>query len=468
MSAMEDFNRRYTRRTALKTAGAAALTVTAAGGLPAWARPVLASSSALRAPGSLPFPAMPEGTESMPQIKHIIVLMMENHTFDNFLGMLPHQVHARRTVDGFKVDKHGKPTNANPNSAGAMVRATLAPSPCQGPDITQSWAASHTAYAGGKNTGFVLGSSPEAMLYYDDTDLPFSYSLATQFPIGERYFSSVLAQTYPNRRFLFTGTASGIVATDGTTFSVPAPNGTIFDRLDAQKITWKSYYEAVASWLIVPGALTAARQANNLATMDTFFTDAKAGKLPSFTFLDPNYNTQSQEDPQDVQVGEQFMAKVVNAVMSSPNWHSTALFINYDEGGGYYDHVPPPAALPPDATPPMLGPTDPPGAYDRLGFRVPLYVVSPWARKNYASRVVQDHTSVLAFIERKWNLGAMTMRDANAADMTDYFDFHHAAFLKPPKLAAAPTLKRGLAECSSAGLKPPLPGDGGKGDGDTI
>jgi phospholipase C len=451
---------RFNRRTAFKVAGAGALTVAAAGGgLPAWMRPVIAAAQA-PGPGTLPFPNLPEGTPTMPKIEHIIVLMMENHSFDNFLGMLPNQVKARHKVDGLKVDKHGKVTNFNPDATGRPVRATHSPSPCQGPGVTQSWSASHTSFNGGRNDGFVKARSAQAMLYFDQTNLPFSYSLASTFPIGERYFSSVLAQTYPNRRFQFCATASGNIATDGSTFNIPAPNGTIFDRLDAHAITWKSYYETLASWLIVPGALTQTRIDNNMAPISQFFIDAKAGKLPAFTWLDPQYDVQSQENPQDIQVGERFMAKVVNAVMSSPNWPTTAFFINYDEGGGYYDHVPPPAAVTPDDTPPILGPTDPPGAYDRLGFRVPLYVISPWARKNYVSRVVQDHTSILKFIERKWNLGAMTRRDAAAHDMTDYFDFKHAAFLHPPKLAKAPSLTHGLAQCKAQGLQPPLPNDG--------
>jgi len=144
--------------------------------------------------------------------------------------------------------------------------------------------------------------------------------------------------------------------------------------------------------------------------------------------------------------------------MESPNWERTALFITYDEHGGYYDHVPPPAAVLPDDTPPMLGPNDLPGAYNRYGFRVPLLVISPWAKRGYVSSVVQDHTSILRFVERKWNLGAMTRRDANARDMTDYFDFRRAAFREPPKIASAPALAPGLERCRAAGLNPPLPG----------
>ncbi len=463
MLGMPKIEDRFTRRTAIAAGAGAALTVAAANGLPAWARPI-AQIAAAPGPGSLPFPGLPEGTPTMPQVEHIIVLMMENHTFDNFLGMLPNQVKSRRKVDGLSVDKHGHVTNANPDTTGKMIRATRSPSPCQGDGVSQSWKASHVSYNGGRNNGFVKGSTAQAMLYFDQKDLPFAYSLASTFPIGERYFSSVLAQTYPNRRFLFAGTANGNISTDSSTFSIPCPNGTIFDRLDAHQISWKSYYETVPSLLIIPGVNNDQRTANNLKPITEFFSDCAAGTLPAVSYLDPQYEVQSQENPQDVQVGEHFMAHVVNAVMSSPAWPRTALIINYDEGGGYYDHVPPPKAVTPDDTAPILKPGDPFATYNRYGFRVPMYVVSPWARKNYVSRVVQDHTSVLRFIERKFNLGAITRRDAAAADLTDYFDFKHAAFLHPPKLAKPALLSPGLKQCTAEGLHPPLPNDGGKND----
>jgi phospholipase C len=107
----------------------------------------------------------------------------------------------------------------------------------------------------------------------------------------------------------------------------------------------------------------------------------------------------------------------------------------------------------------MTKPGDAAGGYDRLGFRVPLIVVSPWAKRNYVSRVTQDLSSITAFIERKWNLPAMTFRDANADPMTDYFDFRRPAFAKPPHLAAAPPLGPGLAKCHAAGLNPKVAGD---------
>jgi phospholipase C len=297
------------------------------------------------------------------------------------------------------------------------------------------------------------------MSYWDRRDIPFTYSLARHFPVGDRYFCSVQAQTYPNRRYLFTGTSSGLVATDAATFTTPAANGTIFDRLDQHGIDWEIYSQQVPSYLIIPGVATPERMATRQHPYPQFLTDAAAGALPAFTFLDPNYFTTSEENPQDIQVGEQFLAQVVHALVNSPTWNSTALFITYDEHGGYYDHVPPPRAIKPDSIPPIRpagGPPLAPGGFDRYGFRVPLVVVSPWARTRYVSHVVQDHTSITAFIERKWNLPAMTFRDANAHPMTDYFDFRKPSFSTPPRLAAAPALAPGLARCRAAGLNPPL------------
>jgi phospholipase C len=442
-------------RRALLGAAAGTGVAMAARGLPAWARPIV-HVTGVRRPGSRPFPHLPEGHASMPQIKHIVVLMMENHSFDNLLGMVPHEVPGRAGLDGLK-RRHGKLTDFNRNADGRRVFANRAPTPCQLQGHPgQNWNASHQSWDNGRNDGFVRASGPIAMSIWEKQDLPFTYSLARHFPIGQRYFCSVLAQTYPNRRFMFTGTASGTIATDSSTFQVPAANGTIWDRLDAHHVDWAIYYQNAPSWLIVPGSFTAAR-ASRQRKFDTFAADAAAGRLPQFTFIDPNYITTSEENPQDIQVGERFVARVVRTLMKAPTWKHTALFINYDEHGGYYDHVPPPRAIKPDKIEPILGPGDVKGSYDRYGFRVPLIVVSPWARANYVSNIVQDHTSVTAFIERKWNLPAMTFRDANAHPMTDYFDFRKPSLAKPPALAPAPSLAPGIADCHAHGLTPPLP-----------
>jgi phospholipase C len=443
-----------TRRMLLgAAAGAGAMLATR--GLPAWARPI-ADAGHLRRPDSLPFPHLPAGHASMSEIRHIVVLMMENHSFDNVLGMVAHEVPGRWALDGL-TRRHGRLANFNRDTRGRRVHAQHAGSPCQlDREPSQSWNASHRSYDHGRNDGFVRASGSVAMRFWDKRDLPFTYSLARQFPIGQRYFCSALAQTYPNRRFFFTGTASGTIATNNDTFSVPAANGTIWDRLDAHHIDWAIYYQDLPSWLIVPGSYSPAR-ASRQRPFAKFAQDVAAGRLPQFTFLDPNYATTSEENPQDIQVGERFLADVVHALLRARTWKHTALFITYDEHGGYYDHVPPPRAIKPDSIKPVLAPGDVGGDYDRYGFRVPLLVVSPWARANYVSNMVQDHTSITAFIERKWNLPAMTFRDANAQPMTDYFDFRKPAFATPPALAAAPALAPGIAACHAQGLTPPLP-----------
>jgi phospholipase C len=451
-----DEPRGVTRRTALRTAAGAgvALAAASAGALPAWARPVLAAGR-LKGPGARPSPRLPEGTDTLPAIDHIVVVMMENHSFDNILGTL--RGRPGRQVDGLTL-RRGRALNANRDAQGRLVPATRAPTVCQEHgEPSQAWNASHTAYDGGRNDGFVRGSGPVAMQYYTAADLPFTHSLARRFPVGERYFCSCLAQTYPQFRYLLTGTSSGVIRTDSSTFSVPAANGTILDRFDHHGISWRTYYDSLPAPLVIPGVLPPSRAANFVKGVQHFLDDAARGRLPQFSFVNPDYESVSEENPQDVQFGDRFLARVTNAVLHSPQWRRTALVITYDEHGGYYDHVPPPRAVPPDALPPLLQPGDVPGGFDRYGFRVPLIVVSPWARRRYVSRVVQDHTSITRFIERKWNLGAMTYRDANAADMTDYFDFRRPSFLEPPALAGPVDPRPGLFACGAAGQHPPLP-----------
>ncbi len=464
------------RRQLLARGGAAAAGLAATGvysSLPAWARTFARSSTALRRPGSLPFPHLPAGhpTPGLEQIDHVVVLMMENHSFDNLLGMVPHQVSGRAKVDGLTV-KGGRVVNSNPSSVapyaikGPQVTARLASSPCQeSGHPTQAWNASHLSWNNGQNNGFVQASTAVAMWYWDKHSLPTTYSLAQHYPIGQRYFCSVLAQTYPNRRFFFCGTSSGLTATNNYAFTTKAANGTIFNQLLEHKVSWRNYVQQYpeSSALIVPEFSLSLGCAARIRPMSSFFSDAAHGTLPSFSFLDPNYDVTSEENPQDIQVGERFIAQVVSALTRSRLWHKTALFITYDEHGGYYDHVPPPPAIAPDSIAPITNPaalSNPnvplaPGGFNRYGFRVPLFVISPWARSNYVSNVVQDHTSILAFIERKWNLPALSYRDANAHPMTDYFDFTRPAFAEPPKLAAAPAMKPGLELCKAAGLQPP-------------
>ncbi len=404
-------------------------------------------------PGTRPFPRVPEGTDMLPQIEHVVVVQMENHSFDDHFGVLGRG-------DGFRIGRGGLPLDANPDTNGNLIRAFHMPSTCQQHGHPgQNWNASHTAFDNGRNDGFVRGSGPVAMGYWDGTDLPFYYGLARTFPLCDRFFCSVLAQTYPNRRFLMAGTAAGIVSTTtAALFAPPPPNGTIFDRFAAHGISWRNYYSDAPSAAIIIETATK-YGATNFSHVSQFFTDAAAGTLPFFSLVDPNFSTQSEEDPQDVREGEQFAAQVINAVMHGPGWPKTLLIWNYDEHGGYYDHVPPPPAIPPDNIPPDITvPPDLPGGYDRYGFRVPAVVVSPFARRHYVSHRIHDHTSVLKLVETKWNLGALTFRDANASNLLDTVDLdtRRPAFLDPPALPA-PALAGGPDTCTVGDPGGPIP-----------
>ncbi len=408
--------------------------------------------SQMRLPESLPNPALPMGTDTMPEVEHIVVLMLENHSYDNFLGMLGRGPGEKRRGDGFTLAPDGLPKNSNPYQNGTRLRAFRMPTTCQlSGKPTQEWEQAHIQYANGKNNGFVISESgPVAMGYWTGQDLPFTYDLATQFPIGDRWFCSVLGQTDPQRRYLIAATSAGMTDDVGGSIGDLEPdallgtpaNGTIFDRLSLAGVSWADYYYEFptgATMELYPSDDTALA-ATNGKPIEEFFSDAKAGTLPGFSLLDPNYATQSQENPQNIVVGEAFLASVVEALGSSPAWLKTLLIVTYDEHGGYYDHVSPPVALAPDSIPPVVQPGE--STYEgftRYGFRVPSVVLSPYAKRNHVSHVVYDHTSILAMVERKWNLPAMTYRDANANDLTDFLDLR-AMSRQSPTFSELPAL----------------------------
>ena len=387
--------------------------------------------AALRQPGSRPYPGLAPGTDTIPQIKHIVVLMMENHSYDNHLGML-----GRAGADGFTLGRTGEPTATNPYPDGRIQHAFEMPNTCQQLlKPSQTWANSHIQLNRGKLDGFVRsGSGPVAMGYWNRAHLPFYYSLASVFPIADRYFSSVLGQTWPNRRYLMAATSLGVVDDDPLQILNYPANGTIFDRLHSAGVTWNDYYSVLSptpTIALFPDLLV--KYPSHLAPVGDFFSAAAAGTLPGFSLVEPNYAVSSEEEPQNITLGEQFAAKVIDAVMSGPGWANTLLIWTFDEHGGYYDHVVPPAAIAPDNIAPLASPAY--TGFAQYGFRVPCAVVSPWARGNYVSHQVFDHTSILALVEAKWNLPAMTRRDANAHNMLDMLDLSKPAFQRPPALA---------------------------------
>jgi phospholipase C len=389
---------------------------------------------------------------------HIVVVMMENHSFDNILGALARV--GQSAADGLTFGAAGRPTNENPGPDGP-VRAFAFPSTAQGAGVSQTWNATHEQIDSGRMDGFVRSVGTEQpMGYYPPEVLPFAYSLASTFTVANRWFSSAPCQTVPNRRFLLAGTAYGAIATDlPTLLDGSPPNGTIFDRLGAHGLNWHNYFVDVPGTVVIPSVVE--RHFTHLKRIDSFFDDCAKGRLPAVSFVDPEAGVVallgtllaklpvlgtigarlsthggSEEDPQDLYYGESWGHRIVQAVLDSPLWSRTLLIYTYDEHGGYYDHVPPPAAIAPDEIPPKLASGDAPGGYDMYGVRVPAVVVSPFARPAAVTDVIHDHTSVLATIEAKWNLPALTLRDANAATVMDFLDTGRASFETPPQLAA--------------------------------
>jgi phospholipase C len=411
-----------------------------------------------RQPGSLPDPSKPAGTvnDAMP-FDHVVVVMMENHSFDNLLGDLPRV--GQPAADGLTFDSGGTATNANPGTAAtpAEVRAFPFPSTAQGTHVLQTWNATHEQINGGKMDGFVRSvNSTQPMGYYPSGVLPFAYSLASTFTLANRWFCSAPCQTFPNRRFLMAGTAYGGITTDVESLTdAPPPSGTIFDRLHAHGISWRDYFTDLPYTAIIPSIVE--KYPLHIAPIARFYEDCDAGTLPAVSFVDPEVGAVSlvgkllsslpvvggfasglatvggdEEEPQDLSYGETWAHRVVEAVLHSPAWPRTLLIYTYDEHGGYYDHVPPPRAVPPDTIAPKLTSTDVPGGYDLYGPRVPAVVASPYSKPHGVTDVVHDHTSVLATIEAKWNLPALTHRDANASTVMDFLNPGQAAFMSPP------------------------------------
>ncbi|MCU1489380.1 MAG: Acid phosphatase, partial [Acidimicrobiaceae bacterium] len=278
-----------------------------------------------------------------------------------------------------------------------------------------------------------------SMGYYDETDIPFYYGLARAFASSDHHFCSVLGPTYPNRMFYFAGTSYGLAYNNFAPTQLPdgSTPKNIFTELSAAGISWKMYAEDLPSSFLVNVSL--ATNPDNYPGVTQFFADAKAGTLPQVSFVegsdsgsgtitvDGEQITAVDEHPaQNLQLGQNFVAHIVNALIASPDWPNSAMFLTYDEHGGEYDHVAPPAACKPDSLPLKLGGGDKiPGEFDRYGFRTPLFVVSPYAKRGYVSHEVVDHTSITRFVETRFNLPALTARDANAWPLLDMFDFSH-------------------------------------------
>jgi phospholipase C len=307
-----------------------------------------------------------------------------------------------------------------------------------------------------------------AMGYYDGSDLNYYYFMASNFATSDRWFNPVMARTQPNRAELISGTTQGYAYPIGTDTAdktlMTAP--TIFQELQAAGVTWKIYVDPTGSSCTGPPydpacLLTLSYVQNfqwgqtiptvyplNIAPISQYFADLDAGTLPQVAQIEPatdagfdEHPSNTDGSPNNIQRGATYVSSLINQLMVSSSWTSSAFIFTFDEFGGLYDHVSPQPAVSPDGiiAPVDLLPNDvctgvtgPTCNFVYTGYRIPLIVVSPYTKKNYVSHNVADTTAILKFIETRFNVLPLTARDAAQIDMTEFFDFTNPVWITPP------------------------------------
>lgn len=386
---------------------------------------------------------MPDETGQLAAVEHIVVLMLENRSFDHMLGWL--------YTDEGNVSPSKQPyegltgTESNPDGNGKSVTVSriegTAPRDyfMPGADPDEGYAATAKQLYGAEapgatptNDGFVTDyantlilrarqgrpvypgtTAADIMGCFTPQALPVLSGLARGFAVADHWFASAPTETLPNRAFVCAGTSQGHMDDATHTFTVPS----IFGRLSDQGLDWRVY--GYTKQPLTRGNFpdTAHAPAAHFGLFADFRTAASAGTLPPFTFLEPSWGAtgNSQHPNYDVALGEQLILDVYRALREGPAWASTLLIITYDEHGGCYDHVPPPAgATAPDASAGEFG-----FDFTRFGVRVPTVLVSPLIEPGTVFRVPAgttplDHTSVLKTVGQRWNLPPLTARDAAA------------------------------------------------------
>jgi len=325
-------------------------------------------------------------------IRHVVISCQENRSFDHYFG------YAREVqAAGF-----GPPSGYTQPAAGGARHAPFELKALSTPDPPHFWPAVHAQVDGGKMDGFYRSSGPTGIGYYTEKELPFYYGLFADSALCANYFCSVLGPTWPNRFYLMSGTSGGIT-TDGI-----FGNGifdskkwpTILDLLDEAHVSWKIYNIGTDPIFDTDNVAVFWRRwthdPRTHATKQEYVDDCAHGKLPQVSWIVPSFSQQLDEHPPaNVSVGMELQKELIAALRKSTAWGTSAFLLTYDEHGGYFDHVPPPKV----------------DAYG-LGVRVPLWVVSPYARKGVVkSAKPADHTSMLKFVERVFGLPTLASRN---------------------------------------------------------
>lgn len=376
-------------------------------------------------------------------LEHIVFMLQENRSFDNYFGRMGQY----RRDRGFNDQFDELPLTVAPlDKSKVPVPPFHLQTVCHD-DLSPSWDASHYSYHGGLNDRFMqtaLSSTfdpdgTRAMGYYDWTDLPYYYELAFQYGTSDRFFSSVLSSTPANRYYMFAATSFGHIRYE------QAPSGgwtypTIFDRLTAAGISWRYYYidshqRDITMWS------TYVRDKSKVFPISQYFIDVQNdATLPQVVFIDRGSTNNLDEHPAvNIQTGAAYTKTIIDALMQGTAWPSSAFILSFDEAGGLYDHVPPAVFTKPDSIAPVLIAGDAPGDFTLSGFRVPFILISPWAKPHFVSHTNREFTSILRLIEARFDLTPLTARDSNADNMTEFFDFTAPPNLTLPSLPDQPT-----------------------------
>lgn len=416
-------------------------------------------SSSVAAPSNPPAPPNPTLKSS---INHIIFIAQENRSFDHYFGKLPDYWSA----NGYPSQQFdGLPANAtDPPGTGTTPVASFHLRTVCVDNLSPGWNESHVDWnvqnpvaSTGTMDGFVIsgagfandlnpGQPPvydkpgfRAMGYHDGDDLNYYYFMASNFATSDRWFSPVMSRTQVNRLYMLAATSAG----HANPPTAPLPVNTIFGLLQSMNVSWKIYETDPNTAFLGNFQPFESQHTANIVPLSQYFIDLTNGTLPSVAMIEPGYDSNLDEHPDpfiNIQPGAAQIAKEINALMSSPSWKDSVFILTFDEGGGFYDHVPNQPAVQPDGVQPSdLLPGDVCTAvtgancdFVYTGFRVPLIVVSPFTKKNYVSHTVADYTAILKLIETRFSLPSLTKRDAAQMDMTEFFDFSTPPWMNPP------------------------------------
>jgi phospholipase C len=338
-------------------------------------------------------------------IKHLINIFLENHTFDNYFGIYPSDP---SSPDQGVIASLSTPTNLMQNSSLRTELTPVAPGTFSTPDPIEGNTAYHIEWNHGHLNGFEEGSGPYSMTYYTAAQLGPIWDLAEEYSLADMYFSPVLSESDPNTMYYLAGFAP-VINDYGPPPSIPFSQS-IFGELESYGVSWGLFipYQnesaTYTEWSLISGV---DNYPGSILPWSSFVSDLSSGNLPAVTWLfSQDDNGTDQGPPSNILMGEMWLMYMINQIEESPIWNSTAVTITWDDPGGYYDQVEPPII---DGV--------------QSGFRLPLIVVSPFAKEDYVSDTVMTHSSILAFIDYNWELPALNQYVSSVNIPLDLFDF---------------------------------------------